>query len=148
MPKLRIANRKDLRSLVQLMREYYSYDNIPWNQQIQPALKLLLSNRKYGRVWLIFVNEEVAGYLILTYGFDLEFGGPQAIVTDLFIRPAFRRSGFGTAAIETAARFCRKQKLRTLELQVERHNKKAQIFYKKMGFTAHERLPFSKWIEK
>lgn len=128
------------------MREYFTYDGIRWNSHVESGLKLLLRQPKFGRIWIILSEGAPVGYLVLTYGFDLEFGGRQALITDLYIRPGFRLSGLGAAAIAMATSFCKKQELRTLELQVERHNKKALRFYKKLGFESHDRVPLSQWI--
>lgn len=145
-PTIKIAGLRDLPAVTKLLREYFSHDRLPWNRHIKPALKLLLKGRRHGRVWLIRSDASLAGYLILTYGFDLEFGGRQAIITDLYVRPAFRRAGLGALAMAKAMEFCQRQGLRSIELQVERRNKRALRFYKSLGFKAHDRLPHSKWI--
>lgn len=56
------------------------------------ALEVLLREPPLGRVWTIHVEEEAVGGVILTFGYDLEFGGPVANITEFYISPSHRRS--------------------------------------------------------
>jgi len=143
--KVKFLNAKigELSLAEELMREYFTFDGITWNRKTRSGLKLLLENNKLGQLTFIFSNDALAGYFIFTYGFDLEFGGLQVTVTDLYIRPKFRHFGLGTRTISFITKFCKEKKVKAVELQVEKHNKKARIFYKKMGFTVHDRIPLS-----
>jgi ribosomal protein S18 acetylase RimI-like enzyme len=80
----------------------------------------------------------------MTRGFDLEFGGALGLVTDLYLRPAFRRRGLGAKAIRHLSKVCAAEGLGSIELQVEKKNKKARAFYRAMGFVPHDRVPMSK----
>ncbi len=95
-------------------------------------------------MFLVVSEETIAGHVILTFGYDLEFGGRQATVTDMFLRPAFRKSGLGTEVFQTLERVCAKLDVKAIELQAERGNLAAQKFYAKLGYKAHDRIPFSK----
>ncbi len=105
---------------------------------------MLLADPRLGIACLIERGQQLAGYLILTFGFDLEFGGRQATVTDLYLRPEARGSGLGAAALTALEDVGRRLGLKALELQVERDNLEAQAFYTRLGFTAHDRVPLSK----
>src|SRR5262249_290710 len=65
------------------------------------ALSHLIANPSCGVVWLLNVEHEGAGYIVLTIGFSMEYGGLDALVDDLFVRSRFRRKGFGRAALAT-----------------------------------------------
>jgi ribosomal protein S18 acetylase RimI-like enzyme len=84
------------------------------------------------------------GYVILTFGGDLEFGGRQATVTDLYIIDGYRRLGLGSKILHFVEETCKELGIKALELQVERKNVAAQTFYCKLGFERHDRIPLSK----
>jgi len=141
------ATTRDFDLVFSLMQEYFEYDAIPWNSRIRRGLKLLLENRALGQVFLIHVGQEIAGYTVVTRGFDLEFGGVFGLITDLYIRAQFRRLGLGTKTIEYLLKVCKVQNMRSIELQVQKHNKKACRFYQKLGFVSYERVLLSKSTE-
>lgn len=52
-----------------------------------------------GRAWLIHDGPSIAGYIMLTIGFRLEFGGQDAFIDERYMVPARRRRGIGRAAM-------------------------------------------------
>ena len=69
----------------------------------------------------------------------MEYGGVDAFVDDLYVQPAFRGAGLGTAALAAACEYCTSRGVRALHLEVERGNPAAQRLYEKAGFTANDR---------
>jgi ribosomal protein S18 acetylase RimI-like enzyme len=106
-----------------------------------------LRDSSLGCVWFIRIGGEDAGYVIITFGYDLEFGGRQGTVTDLFIVDRYRRRGLGCETIRFVEGACRELGLEALELQVERKNPGAQAFYRKLGFEPHDRIPLGKRLK-
>lgn len=145
--KLRSAIPADAGALVNLVAQYYAYDQIAYNApEVQSGLATLLGNPSLGQAWLLIDGTQPVGYVIFTYGFDAEFGGRLATITDLFLAPSHRRKGVGTAILHQVENFCRGAGMRGLELQVERDNDEARGLYKKLGFKPADRIPMSKRI--
>ena len=118
---------------------------IPFDEaSIAGGLSVLLRDPSFGLAFLIQNGEQEAGYLILTFGFDLEFGGRQATLTEVFINEGHRRKGIGSRVFAQLEEICRNLGIGALELQVEEDNLEAQRFYHKLGFRAHSRIPMSK----
>ena len=94
------------------------------------------------RSWLLEFESEVVGYVVLTFGFSLEYGGLDAYVDELFVKPEFRGRGFATKALEFLTLECRKLNVVALHLEVDADNHSAKSLYAKMGFasTARELL--------
>jgi ribosomal protein S18 acetylase RimI-like enzyme len=111
---------------------------------VESALAQLLAVESLGRVWLIECDTEPAGYLVLTFGFSLEFGGRDAFVDELFVREEFRGRGLGRRAIERVERECRERGVGALHLEVERANTAAQELYRRSGFRDHDRYLMTK----
>jgi ribosomal protein S18 acetylase RimI-like enzyme len=85
---------------------------------------------------------------VLTFNHDLEFGGLEGIVTDLFIESEYRNRGLGRNALELVDDYCRSAGIRTVELQVEEHNKSAQAFCRKLGFRKLRRIVMSRDVRQ
>jgi GNAT superfamily N-acetyltransferase len=81
---------------------------------------------------------------LCTYGFDLELGGRQATVTELYLRPHARRHGVGSRALAFLEEHLRQVGIGAYELQVESDNAEARTFYARMGLEPHDRIPLSK----
>ena len=141
------AGPSDLERVLAFIKQYYEFDHIPFKASvIESGLKVLLAERSLGCAWIICANEIDVGYCVLTFGFDLEFGGRQATVTDLYIVEDYRRLGLGRRAMEFMEAFCRNVGLAAIELQVESNNGQAPNFYHALGFQAHNRVPRSKLL--
>src|SRR5262245_46109406 len=87
-------------------------EQIAWDPRAaRPAIERLLTSDEVG---LILVADDpltsavtrggagLAGYTVVTWGFDLEHGGRDAMLTELFVDPVYRRHHLGTALVETA----------------------------------------------
>jgi ribosomal protein S18 acetylase RimI-like enzyme len=141
------ADVTDLDALLEFVKAYYDFDDIPYrSERIRSALGILLRDRSLGRVWVIRYGRRAVGHAILTLGYDLEFNGRQATITELFIAPEYRSRRLGSKMINLIEGTCRQLGIGALELQVERDNVRAQALYRKLGFRAHERIPMSKTL--
>jgi len=133
--------------LTDLIRQYYEFDQIPFvEDEIRSGLAAFLKDPSLGRAWLMMRERQSIGYVIMTFGADLELGGRIGIITDLYLEPEHRRKGYGREALRHVEAFCGGLGLRALELLVERDNVEAQALYKSFGFRAYDRFPMSKRI--
>ena len=141
----RSAKFTDLNTLSRLIKHYYAFDHIAFDTStVRGALKTMLKTKSVGHAFLIVRQTKQIGYTILTYGFDLEFGGRTALLTDLYLEPEYRHLGIGRRTIHFLEEFCRNNNIGALELQVERTNKAAQRFYRRLKFEMHDRMPMTK----
>lgn len=141
------ADAADTNSLIEMMRGLYAHDGTLFDEHShRAALRQLLNDERGGRVWLIQSDDESAGYVVLTFGFSLEFKGRDAFIDELFLREQFRGRGLGQQAIDFAAEHCRAHGVRAIHLEVERSNARAQAAYRKAGFKDHDRYLLTKWI--
>jgi len=139
----------DIQRVLPFIKSYYSFDGISFHSApLTTALDALLRDPSRGRVWIIRFDSKDIGYAVLTFGYDLEFGGPQATLTELYILPAYRRRGVGMRTIQFVEGTCRELGIAALELQVERDNIQAQSFYRKLQFEVHDRIPMSKKLKQ
>ena len=79
------------------MRDYYAFDGHGFDEQkARVALLTLLRDPNLGRVWLILDGAVAAGYIVLCFGYSLEWLGRDAFVDEFFLREPYRGRGLGT----------------------------------------------------
>jgi GNAT superfamily N-acetyltransferase len=131
----RSCSPKDHATLLKFVIAYYRFDKIPFNRKsLEQGLHTLLRNLSLGKAWLMESHKKPVGYAIVTYNFDLEYGGVEALLTDLYVEKRYRNKGIGSLALYEIEDFCRERGIRAIEVQVQHHNKAAAIFYRKAGF--------------
>lgn len=139
----------DAGALLQWIKRYYKFDHLAFNaRSIRRGIKTLLRRPNYGMAWFICTEGETVGYMILTYGFDMEFGGLLGIITDFYIGADHRARGIGSRALKQVFAFARRNGLSAIELQVIKGNKIARRFYQNAGFTCYDRRLMSKRVRR
>ena len=143
----RRAGAHDLPELTALVKAYYAFDGIPFDaESIERGLVTLLEDPSVGGAWLIREADDTVGFFVLTYGFELELGGRQATVTELYLRPESRGRGVGSETLTFIEEHLRVAGIGAYELHVERENEAARAFSAAAGFEKHDRIPLSKRI--
>jgi GNAT superfamily N-acetyltransferase len=137
---MRKALPEDVPRLVELMAEFYAEGSYPLNhQRAAEAFTALLANEHLGHVWFIRADSRDVGHIVVTVCFSMEYGGLIAFVDDLFVQPAFRRAGLGTAALAAVKSFCAKRGVRAMFVETGRDNIAAQTLYRRAGFVDTDR---------
>lgn len=134
---LEIAN---IEVITQMMQNFYAIDNYPMDVEVAKNLfQEFITNEHLGKSWLIYSENEIVGYIILTFIFSFEYGGKIAFVDELFIKETARGKGFGKEAIQFIQQEVPKLSLKLLYLEVEPHNENAQKLYLAHDFELHNR---------
>lgn len=145
------AQEQDLETLLPFMRALFASDNPPDHDFDEPAARQavldLLGKPAFGRVWLIRVADQPAGYVVLTIGYSLEYQGHDAFIDELFLAEPYRGQGIGRQAIALVEQTCRELGVNALHLEVERPNTRAQALYRRAGFEDHDRYLMTKWLK-
>jgi len=148
-PVFEPATSNEIEMLVAMMRELYAYDGLAFDKAIaRRALMGVIDNETFGRVFLIRLENEVAGYAVLTFGYSLEFHGRDAFVDELYLLDEYRGRGIGKLALQFLTKVCANEGVSALHLEVERENTSAQTVYRKFGFEDHDRYLMTKWLRK
>lgn len=130
----------DISTITQMMQDFYAIDNYPMDVEVAKNLfHEFISNENLGKSWLIYSENEIVGYIILTFIFSFEYGGKIAFVDELFIKETARGKGIGKEAIQFIQREVPKLSLKLLYLEVEPHNENAQKLYLAHDFEFHNR---------
>lgn len=141
------AKSRDIPTLLHLMRQFYTHEKIAYDaHHCALAVEALMEDRTLGLIAVSRSGDLVAGYMVLTYCFSVEFGGRFLLVDELFIAPEFQGNGAGKAALQYAENHCRRQGISTLRLEVQPANLRAQQLYQQRGFQDDQRLLYSKQV--
>lgn len=129
------AEQAHLDLLLPLMNELYLYDRDHLDElNAREALSAYFADDTWARIWLVEIEGLIAGYVVLTFGFSLEYGGRDAIIDELYLREPFRKRGFGSQIIALMIDYCRSMGIKALHLEVYDHNQSAYRFYQRHGF--------------
>jgi ribosomal protein S18 acetylase RimI-like enzyme len=140
MKRFRQATDDDSDAILEMMRRYYEEEGYPFVKDVaRTTLKTLNSDDRLGKLWVADMEGKVAGYVAVTLGFSLEFGGMDAFLDEIYIDEPFRGQGLGKAAAELAVGYCRGIGVKALHLEVEPHRTAARRLYERMGFENHDR---------
>ena len=130
----------DIEVITQMMQNFYAIDNYPMDIEVAKTLfQEFITHEHLGKSWLIYSENEIVGYIILTFIFSFEYGGKIAFVDELFIKETARGKGFGKEAIQFIQQEVPKLSLKLLYLEVEPHNENAQKLYLAHDFELHNR---------
>jgi ribosomal protein S18 acetylase RimI-like enzyme len=93
---------------------------------------------------LILATEGPVGYFVVTWGYDLEWDGRDAFLTELFLMAHVRGGGLGKQAMNHVEAAARAHGARALHLMVRDDNDVARRLYSSHGYVSPPRTFLSK----
>jgi ribosomal protein S18 acetylase RimI-like enzyme len=142
---LALAGPADCDALLPMLARFNASQGYAFDDAVaRAALAALLARAELGRVYRIERGGETAGYVALTFGWSLEWGGRDAFVDEIWVEPAHRQRGLGRAALRALMDEARGLGVRALHLEVEAENEAGQALYRSEGFSGSERRLLSR----
>jgi diamine N-acetyltransferase len=146
-PKFVFARIEDLDRLLPLMRDFYDFERLPYDEKRQARLVAkLIQNGNLGRLILFEEDASLVGYIVLGFGFSLEFHGRDCLLDEFYVVPEHRSKGIGRAAVDFAIAECRRLDIKAVHLEADHFNVRGHEFYKRLGFKDHKRHLMTLWI--
>lgn len=137
---LRLARPEDLDRLMGLVAAFHAEMGIEQDaDQRREALIPLLQGIPHGCIYLIGPSRAPLGYIILTFGWSVEFGGMDGFVDEIYIRPAIRGRGIATEVLLDLPKALAGAGLTALHLEVDRTDEAAHKLYLRTGFKLRDR---------
>lgn len=137
------ARATHLEALIDLSRCYCEHDRHAFDEdRTRAGLSPLLESDRHGVVWLIGPESEPAGYAVVTWGWSVEGGGPEALLDEVYVH--HRGRGLGSAAVAAILDDCRDRGMLRVFLETEAHNERARRLYTRLGFVTEA----SVWMSK
>ena len=137
-PTLRNASAEDIPVLLDLMRDFHGESGRALDREwAEGVFAVFFLDPSHGAIWIASCEGTVAGYVVLTVRFSMEFGGLDAFIDDLFVRPSFRRRGLGQLLLGALFDECRKRGVLAVHVETGPDNGPARGLYEACGL----RLP-------
>ena len=140
---IRPAQLSDVTTLATMMIEFYAEADLVLDRgRAQAVFERLIRHRELGCVWVLECDSAVAGYVVLTLMYAMEYGALRGFIDDLYVRASFRRRGLAGAALSRVRAYCLESQVSALFVQAGADNDAAQRTYKSAGFvdTGHQLL--------
>jgi ribosomal protein S18 acetylase RimI-like enzyme len=129
-----------INTITSMMQDFYAIDNYPIDLEVSKQLfQEFISNENLGKAWLIYSEDKLVGYVILTFVFSFEYQGRIAFIDELYLKETARGKGIGAKTLQFIKEQIPKLSLKLLYLEVEHHNENAQKLYLANDFEIHNR---------
>lgn len=140
-----LATKEHASDILPLMVAFNQHENIIWRPNVMvPALHRLLGDHALGLVLVASAGPHLVGYSLATFGYDLEFAGRDAFITEVFVEPASRGQGLGRRLLESTVQHLRQRNVNAVHLVVRPDNSRARTLYESHGFKASPRILMTK----
>jgi ribosomal protein S18 acetylase RimI-like enzyme len=138
-PNIHLATESDADTLLTLMREYYTFDGHSFDPpKAHEALLGLLRDPSFGRAWIVLLDATVIGYIVLCFGYSLEYHGRDSFLDEFYLKEDYRRRGIGQRVLQLVEEEAGSLGIRSIHLEVVRRNEAAAEFYRKAGYRDHQ----------
>ena len=143
----RFGEPTDVDELLPLMKDFYAFERLPYEPARQRRLLLeLIAKRNLGRLILFKDSAKLVGYMVLGFGFSLEFHGRDCFIDEFYVLPEHRSRGIGYAAVEFALGVCRKAGIKAVHLEADHVKVRGHELYKRLAFKDHDRHLMTRWL--
>ncbi len=137
---LHLARPDHIEALLPLVAAFHDESAIAQSEETRRvAILPLLEGSPLGAIYLIGPQRAPIGYIIITFGWSVEFGGMDAFVDELYIRPAVRGRGIATEVLSALPRALGQAGVQAIHLELDQDNAAAQKLYTRSGFRPRER---------
>lgn len=145
---VRVATRVDVDAVLPMMVDFNRNEGIAWTSDSgRTPLERLIEDTRLGFVAMIERTGVLVGYAVVTFGYDLEWGGRDAFLTELFLIEDARGKRMGAYALAQVEHIARANDVNALHLMVRHHNAHARALYTRAGYVVPERVFMTKRIE-
>jgi ribosomal protein S18 acetylase RimI-like enzyme len=139
MRSLHLATPEDLPKLLPLVAAFHDHQGFGTSSEHQrDAIAPLLEGSPHGAVWLIGPRRAPVGYVAVSFGWSIEFGGLDAVIDELYVRSAVRKRGMGGEALNSLAKALKEGGIRALHLEARKTDDTLQKFYARARFQTRD----------
>lgn len=128
--------------LVEQLREHSIDGSI---ERLSSVLESVVADATRGFVLLARVEGQIVGLAYAAVILGAEHGGLVAWLEELYVAPAHRSRGIGSALIGAMVEHAHETGIVAIDLEVDASHKRVESLYRKHGF---EQLNRSRWVRK
>lgn len=135
MTALHLAKPDDFDRLNTLVAAFHAETGLDSTDARRHAgLEPLLAGSPHGAAYLIGPARAPIGYLVVSFGWSVEFGGLDGFLDELYLRPPVRGRGIAAEVLHSLPKALAGAGLRALHLEVDRTAERVQKLYARAGF--------------
>ena len=132
---LHLAGASDLDRLEPMVAAYHALEGICSDaDDRRAALEPLLEGTPLGCVYLIGPRRAPVGYIAISFGWSIEFGGMDGFIDEFFIRENVRGRGMGGEVLARLLPELDGAGVRALHLEMDVRRTRLERLYAKAGF--------------
>lgn len=136
---LHLARPEHLDKLLAMVEAFHAEEGLDSSDDSRRAGILpLLEGIPYGAVYIIGPARAPIGYVVVTFGWSVEFGGMDGFVDEIYIRPPVRGRGIASEVLLELPKTLGQAGIKALHLEVSRDNDAAQRLYQRARFQPRE----------
>ena len=137
---LEIAGPHHIGDLLPLVVAYHLFEEISLSADIrEKTVERLLNDETLGEVWLIRKSDHLIGYIVVCFGYSIEFGGREVVIDELYIESPERGMGVGAEVLERLKELVRAHDVVAIQLEVDQRNERANSLYVQSGFSYRDK---------
>lgn len=137
---LEIAGPHHIGDLLPLVAAYHLLEEISLSADIrEKSVERLLNDETLGEVWLIRRSDRLIGYIVVCFGYSIEFGGREVVIDELYIEAPERGMGVGAEVLGKLKELVRAHDVVAIQLEVGQLNDRAKSLYVKSGFSYRDK---------
>ena len=129
-----VTESRDVAELLDAFNQEYGTPT-PGPAVLAARLERLLAE---GNVVALLAGEPAIGVALMTLRPNVWYDGPVALLDELYVTPAHRGRGVGSALLRRAEIVARHRGAELLEVNVDGHDTDARRFYERHGYTNSE----------
>ena len=139
MTALHLARAEDAPRVLPLVAAFHAEMGIDSNEATRIAgVAPLLDGSTHGVIYLMGPQRAPIGYVVISFGWSVEFGGMDGFIDEIFVRPGVRGRGIGSEVLAQLAKALEEAGMKALHLEVRKEDTRTQPFYEKLRFAARE----------
>lgn len=136
---LTLATSEHFDRLIPLVAAFHDEAGLSQSDETrEAALRPLLDGIPHGAAYLIGPPRAPIGYIVVTFGWSIEFGGMDGFVDELYVRPGVRKRGVASEVLIALPRALADAGIKALHLEVSLENESAARLYKRAGFRVRD----------
>ena len=136
-----LATLNEVPALLDMMEDFNRIEQIAWDRaRGEVALRRLLGDRELGVVGTLSMSDATIGYFVLTWGYDLEWNGRDAFLTELYLVASARGQRKSRPFLDRIEAIAREHGAQALHLMVRPEHGAAYRLYQGAGFEVPPRV--------
>lgn len=125
--------------LLPLVRAAHAEAGLSFDEDgLRDTLGPLLDGIPHGAAWLMGPRRAPVGYVVVSFGYSVEYGGMDGAVDEIYVRAALRRRGIASEALAALMPSLAEHGIKAMHLELGADGA-ASSAYRRLGFVARDR---------